>query len=298
MEIAVTGSTGLIGRALVERLRSEGHRVLPVTRPSSDNVVGEPIRWDPYRDQIEADAFEGLDAVIHLAGEGIGDKRWTSEQKRRILESRTISTSLLATTLAGLTNPPPVLLSGSAVGFYGDTGDVITDETAPPGDDFPARVCVAWEAATSPAEGGDIRVAHLRTGIVLSPKGGALARQLTPFKLGIGGRSGSGKQYLSWIHIDDEVSAIVHLLTSDVSGPVNLTSPDPVTNAAFTKALGSALNRPTTVIPMIGPRTLFGRELADSLLLTSQRVVPSVLEESGFRFSHPEIREALAALLD
>ena len=298
MEIAVTGSTGLIGRALVERLRDEHHKVLPVIRPSSDNVVGDPIRWDPYHDAIEADAFEGLDAVIHLAGEGIGEKRWSSEQKRRILESRTITTTLLARTLAGLAKPPSVFLSGSAVGYYGDTGDTPTDETGPAGDDFPAKVCVAWEAATAAAEGGDIRVAHLRTGVVLSPKGGALARQLTPFRLGLGGRAGSGKQYLSWIHIDDEVDAIVHLLDAEVSGPVNLTSPDPVTNAEFTKALGSVLNRPTSVLPMFGPRMLFGRELADSLLLTSQRVIPGVLEQSGFTFSHPDIREALTDLLD
>ena len=288
----------MIGRVLVERLRSAGHEVLPVIRPNSDNTVGEPIRWDPYDGKIDAAAFEGLDAVVHLAGAGIGDKRWSADQKRRILESRTIPTKLLADTLAGLTNPPPALLSGSAVGYYGDTGDTPTDESGPAGDDFPARVCVAWEAATEAADESDIRVVHLRTGVVLSTKGGALARQLTPFKLGLGGRAGSGKQFLSWIHIDDEVAAIEHLLTAELEGPVNLTSPGPVTNASFTKALGSVLNRPTTVLPMAGPRVLFGRELADSLLLTSQRVLPRALEDSGFRFSHPEIAGALADLLD
>lgn len=298
MEIAVTGSTGLIGRALVERLRSDGHHVLPVIRPSSDNVVGEPIRWDPYHDEIEADAFEGIDAVVHLAGEGIGEKRWSTEQKRRILESRTIATSLLASTFAGLSKPPAVFLSGSAVGYYGDTGDTPTDESGPAGDDFPAKVCIAWEAATAPAEGGPIRVVHLRTGVVLSPRGGALARQLTPFRLGLGGRVGNGEQFISWVHINDEVDAIAHLLEADVSGPVNITSPDPVTNANFTKALGGAVNRPTSVLPMFGPRMLLGRELADSLLLTSQRVIPTALEDSGFTFSHPDIREALADLLD
>ncbi|MGI9577058.1 MAG: TIGR01777 family oxidoreductase [Microthrixaceae bacterium] len=297
MEIAVTGSTGLIGRALVERLRSEGHHVLPVIRPSSDNVVGDPIRWDPYHDEIEAEAFEGIDAVIHLAGEGIGEKRWSTEQKRRILDSRTITTALLAETLAGCSKPPAVFLSGSAIGYYGDTGDTPTDESGAAGDDFPAKVCGVWEATTTAAEGGPIRVAHLRTGSGRSPKGGALARQLTPFKLGLGGRAGSGRQYMSWIHIDDEVDAIVHLLQAEESGPVNLTAPDPVTNSEFTKALGGALNRPTTVLPMFGPRMLFGRELADSLLLTSQRVIPNVLEDSGFTFSHPAINEAFADLL-
>ena len=205
---------------------------------------------------------------------------------------------LLAETLAGLDSPPPVLLSGSAVGYYGDTGDRATDESGPAGDDFPAQVCVAWEAATEVAEDAGIRVAHLRTGIVLSTKGGALARQLTPFRLGLGGRAGSGRQYMSWIHIDDEVGAIIHLLTADVSGPVNLTSPNPVTNSEFTKTLGAVLNRPTIVLPMVGPRLLLGRELADSLLLTSQRVIPAVLEESGFEFEHPELRAALADLLE
>lgn len=297
MQIAVTGSTGLIGRKLTDALRDEDHRVLPVVRPGSANVVGDAIKWDPTEAMIEAPRLEGLDAVIHLAGEGIGDKRWTSTQKRRILESRTLGTMLLSETLAALDEPPSVLLSGSAVGYYGDTGDTPTAEDGPSGTDFPASVCVAWEAATDAAEAAGIRVVHLRTGIVLSPRGGALAKQVPAFRVGLGGRAGDGTQYMSWIHIDDEVRAIVHLLTADVSGPVNLTSPAPVTNAEYTKALGRALNRPTFSLPMAGPRLLLGRELADSLLLTSQRVMPEKLEASGLSFEHPDLDEAFADLL-
>lgn len=297
MQMAVTGSTGLIGRVLVDALRDGGHRVLPVVRPSSANAVGETIRWDPEAGRIDSGAFDGLDAVIHLAGEGIGDKRWTDAQKRRILDSRVKGTSLLSEALADLANPPRVLLSASAVGFYGDTGDRPTEEDGEAGSDFPAQVCLAWEAATAKAAEAGISVAYLRTGIVLSAKGGALTRQLTPFRLGLGGRVGSGRQYMSWIHIDDEVRAIIHLLTAGLTGPVNLTAPNPVSNARFTKTLGAVLNRPTTIMPMLGPRMLLGRELVDALLLTSQRVLPGVLLGSGFEFSHPELREALTDLL-
>ncbi len=298
MKIAITGSTGLIGRALVDTLRDQSHTVFPVVRPHSANAVGETIHWNPEAADIEVAAFEGLDAVIHLAGEGIGDKRWSDAQKRRILDSRVSGTTLLSETLARLDEPPRVFLSGSAVGYYGDTGDRTTDESGTAGSDFPARVCLAWEGATAAAEDAGIPVTHIRTGVVLSPKGGALARQLTPFRLGLGGRVGSGRQYLSWIHIDDEVAAIMHLLGARLNGPVNLTSPGPVTNARFTRTLGDVLHRPTTVIPMIGPRLLLGRELADSLLLTSQRVVPAALEATGFEFKHPDLREALEDLLD
>jgi uncharacterized protein (TIGR01777 family) len=298
MEIAITGASGLIGTALSQSLRDAGHTPIPVVRPGSRHADDAgTIAWDPQGGTIDAAALEGLDGVVHLAGEGIGERRWTDEQKRRILESRTQGTSLLAGALAGLQQPPPVLLSGSAVGYYGDTGDRATDESGPPGDDFPARVCVAWEAAARPAVDAGLRVAFLRTGIVLSPRGGALARQLPAFRWFLGGRAGSGRQWQSWISIDDEVGAIVHLLTATVSGPVNLTAPNPVTNAELTKTLGSVLHRPTTILPMIGPRVLFGRELADSLLLTSQRVLPAALEASGYGFRHPELRGALEDLL-
>lgn len=300
MDIAVTGSTGLIGRRLVAELAGAGHRVLRLVRPGSSSSAGpsgDTATWDPAAGAIDAAALEGIDAVVHLAGEGIAEKRWTDEQKHRILSSRTEGTTLLAKALAALDRPPSVLLSGSAIGYYGDTGDRPTDEAGSAGSDFPAQVCVQWEAAAAPAVDAGIRVAYLRTGIVLDAEGGALARQLPFFKAGLGGRAGSGRQYLSWITLDDEVRAISYLLDADVAGPVNLTAPNPATNAEFTKALGRVLGRPTTILPMFGPRLLFGRELADSLLLTSQRVVPAALEAAGFTFSHPELEPALRAVL-
>ena len=302
MRIAVTGSSGLIGTRLVDDLRADGHQVLRLVRPQSSTEGGHrddaTVEWDPRAGTIDAAALEGLDAVVHLAGVGIGDARWTTDRKAQILTSRTESTSLLARTLAKLDAPPKVLLSSSAVGFYGDTGDRITDESGPPGDDFPARVCQAWERGTAPAEQAGLRVAHLRTGVVQATQGGALARQLPFFRLGMGGRSGSGRQYLSWITLDDELRAIRFLLDHEVEGPVNLVAPEPVTNGEYARTLGHVLHRPTTIIPMFGPRLLFGRELADSLLLVSQRVVPAKLLEAGFDFEHPELDAALHALLD
>ncbi len=299
MDVAITGSTGLIGTRLVAALESDGHRVLPMVRPDSSGVGSgaHAIDWDPSSGTIDAGALEGLDAVVHLAGVGIADSRWTDEQKARIMGSRVDGTTLLASTLAGLDHPPKVLLSGSAIGYYGDHGSTIIDESTAAGDDFPARVCVRWEACAQPAIDAGLRVVFLRTGVVQSTEGGALAKQLPFFKFGLGGRSGSGKQYLSWISIDDEVRAITFLLGADVLGPVNLVAPEPVTNSEFASTLGSVLHRPTTIIPMIGPRVLYGRELADSLLLTSQRIVPDVLLKAGFEFDHPELRDALADLL-
>ncbi|MFZ4517347.1 MAG: TIGR01777 family oxidoreductase [Microthrixaceae bacterium] len=297
MDIAVTGSTGLIGTRLVRDLTAEGHRVLRLVRPGSASAGGDTATWDPAGGTIDGAALEGIDAVVHLAGEGIAEKRWTDEQKARILSSRTEGTGLLARTLASLDRPPAVFLSGSAIGYYGDTGDRPTDESGPAGDDFPARVCVEWEAAAAPAVEAGLRVVYLRTGIVLDSDGGALARQLPFFRFGLGGRAGSGRQYLSWITLRDEVRAIRFLLGAGPAGPVNLTAPEPVTNAEFTKGLGRVLGRPTTILPMFGPRLLFGRELADSLLLTSQRVVPAALEAAGFTFEDPELEGALRAVL-
>lgn len=295
MDIAVTGSSGLIGTALVRHLSEGGHRVLRMVRSSGGG--SDTARWDPAGGDIDSAALEGIGAVVHLAGEGIAEHRWTPEQKRRIRDSRTQGTTLLATTLAKLDRRPEVLLSGSAIGFYGDTGDTPTDEGGPAGHDFPASVCIDWEASASPAVEAGIRTAFLRTGVVLAAEGGALAKQLPAFKLGLGGRAGSGRQYLSWISLEDEVRAIAFLLDAGVEGPVNLTAPEPVTNADFTKALGHVLGRPTTVLPMFGPRLLYGRELADSLLLTSQRVVPRALEQAGFAFTHPQLEGALRAVL-
>ena len=297
MDIAVTGSTGLIGTRLVRALEGDGHRVLRLVRPDSVGAGGDTAAWDPALGTIDAAALEGIAAVVHLAGVGIADSRWTDDQKRRIMSSRTTGTTLLADTLAGMSSPPPVLLSGSAIGYYGDHGDRPIDETTGPGDDFPARVCVQWEACAAPAAAAGVRVVLLRTGIVQATEGGALAKQLPFFKLGLGGKVGSGKQWISWISIDDEVRAIQFLLDHDISGPVNLVAPEPVTNAEYTKTLGATLHRPTTILPITGPRLLYGRELADSLLLTSQRVVPSALVDAGFEFTHPDLRGALAALL-
>lgn len=295
MKIAVTGSSGLIGSALVAHLLDIGHQVIRVVRTATDEP--DAIRWDPDAGEIDAAGLEGVDAVVNLAGEGIADHRWTPAQKRRIHDSRRRGTELLAATLAGLDRPPQVLLSGSAIGIYGDTGATPTDETAEVADDFLATVCIDWEAATAAAAAAGIRVAFLRTGIVLSPDGGALAKQLPFFKVGLGGRSGSGRQWQSWISLDDEVGAITWLLDHPVSGPVNLVAPGAVTNAEFASTLGAVLHRPTTIIPMIGPRALYGRELADSLLLTSQRIEPGVLTDGGYEFRHPELDGALRDLL-
>ncbi len=234
-----------------------------------------------------------MGAVVHLAGAGIGDKRWTPERKQVILESRTKGTALLAATVAGLSRPPDVLVSGSAIGFYGDRGDEVLTEQSGPGDDFLAEICTAWEAATHPAADAGIRVATIRTGIVLSADGGALAKLLPLFKLGLGGRFGSGRQWWSWITLDDEVGAILHLLDHPVRGPVNLTAPHPETNVGLTKALGHVLGRPSFLaVPAFGPKLAVGGELAKVLLFTSARVLPNVLESSGFTFAHADVESA------
>jgi uncharacterized protein len=295
MDVVVTGSTGLIGSALVAALRDAGHRPIRMVR---GQATGDEVAWDPEAGTIDAAALEGVDAVVHLAGEGIAAKRWTDEQKRRILESRTKGTSLLASTLAGLTRKPSVLVSASAIGYYGERGDDVLTEDEPAARTFLGELVVAWEAAAAPARDAGIRVAHPRTGIVLSTDGGALAESLPLFKWGLGGRFGNGRQYWPWITITDEVRALLWLLDHDLSGPVNLTAPNPVTNAEFTKALGAALHRPTIFpIPRFGPAVKLGSELAQELLYTSSRVVPAKLLASGFTFVHKHIDEALAAVL-
>ncbi|MGB1823880.1 MAG: TIGR01777 family oxidoreductase [Ilumatobacteraceae bacterium] len=297
LTVAVSGSSGLIGSALLERLRQDGHTVVPmVRRPAKD---GE-IHYDPRNGVLDPESLVGVDAVVHLAGAGIGDRRWTDRYRREILESRTLSTSLIAEAMASVANRggPRVLLSGSAIGFYGATGDEELNERSAAGDGFLADVCRAWEAATSPAEDAGVRVVHLRTGIVLSPRGGALKKLLPLFRFGLGGRMGSGRQWQSWISLDDEVGAIVFLLTADISGAVNLTAPAPVTNAEFTKVLASTLSRPALVpVPSFGPKLLLGGELADALLFTGQRVLPELLTDAGYSFEHPTLSEALGTLL-
>jgi uncharacterized protein (TIGR01777 family) len=296
MDVAITGSSGLIGSALRDHLSGAGHRVRRVVRgPEGENGDGD-IHWDPESGTIDRAALEGVDAIVHLAGAGIAENRWTDKQKARIRSSRNTSTSLIAETVAAM-DPMPRLLSGSAVGFYGDTGDRLTDEHGPNGTDFLSEVVRDWEAAATPAIEAGAPVAFLRSGVVLSTKGGFLHQVLPFFKAFLGGHSKSGRQYISWISIVDEVRAIEHLLTSSVTGPVNLVAPNPATNRELTGKLGTALHRPTTIIPMIGPRLLMGRELADSLLLVSQRIDDGVLRDQGFGFEHPTLDAAFADLL-
>lgn len=295
MDIAVSGSHGLIGTALAHSLRAGGHRVVQLNRPNIP-ASGDTIDWDPVAGTIDAASLEGIDAVVHLAGAGIGDKRWSDARKRELVGSRVGPTRLLSETLAGLDRPPEVFVSGSAIGIYGSRGNEILTEESDPGTGFLADLCTQWEASAQPARDAGIRATTVRTGIVLSTAGGALAKQLPLFRLGLGGRMGSGRQYQSWISMDDEVAAIGWLLDHDLDGPVNLTAPAPVTNAEFAKTLGRVLGRPTFLpTPTFAPKLVFGRELVDELLLASQRIVPRALEAGGFTFSHPDLGGALAA---
>lgn len=297
MKVIVSGASGLIGRFLVERLEADGLEVVRlVRRPPAD--PGE-IAWDPVGGTIDAAGLEGADAVFHLAGAGIGDRRWTESYKQEILDSRVLGTSLLASTLAGLERKPAVLVSASAIGWYGDRGDEILDETEPRGDGFLADVTAAWEAAADPAAAAGIRVVHPRTGIVLSKDGGALQRLLLPFKLGAGGRTGPGSQWWSWITRSDEVRALFFLaFSSEMEGPVNLTAPNPVTNREFVAALGNVLHRPAKLpTPSFALKALLGSELAEALLFQSQRVIPARLTEDGFTFTSPSLAGALETLV-
>ncbi len=295
MNVLISGATGLIGSALTAELKDGGHRVIPLSR---SRTSGDAIRWDPASGALDASRLEGIDAAVHLAGESIAEGRWTPEKKRRIMESRREGTRLLAETLAGLSGPPGVMVSASAVGYYGDRGNELLREESEPGSDFLAEVCKAWEAAADPARGAGIRVVHPRMGIVLSTKGGALGRTLPIFKLGVGGRIGSGRQWWSWVTLDDVVGIIIHALEDgSVEGPVNVGSPNPLTNAEYTKVLGKVLNRPA-VFPLPAPvaRLALG-EVADALLLASQRMEPAKLKETGYEFRHPELEGALRHLL-
>lgn len=297
MDVAITGSTGLIGTALAAALQRDGHRVVRVTRSGGGDGT---VRWDPAAGTIDAAGLEGLDAVVHLAGEGIASGPWTDAQRQRIRSSREDGTRLLAATLATLEHPPAALISGSAIGYYGDRGGELLNETSPPGHDFLADVCVAWEGATAAAAEAGIRTVHLRTGIVLDVHGGALAKQLPVFKLGLGAKAGAGDQWMSWITLHDEVRAIRFALdTAEVTGALNLTAPAPVTNATFTDAVGAALHRPTFLtIPRVAAKAPFGiGGLVESLLFSSARVMPDALVAAGFTFDHTEIGPALEAVL-
>ena len=292
----MTGASGLIGRELCIALAAAGYVVTKMVRRVPG--AGE-AQWDTAAGTIDAAALEGAWAVVHLAGEGIADSKWTPAHKAKVLESRTTGTTLIAKTIAGLANKPSVFASGSAIGFYGDRHNDEIDESSSAGSGFLADVVVAWEGSAQPAVDAGVRTVFLRTGIVLSTKGGALKQQLLPFKLGLGGRFGSGQQYLPWIAIEDEVRAIIHCLESpSLSGPVNLTAPNPVTNIAFTKALGSAVHRPTLLpTPLFPVKLLYGAEMVKEMLLAGAKVLPKALLSSGFVFRQPEVGPALAHLL-
>jgi uncharacterized protein (TIGR01777 family) len=296
LKVILTGSHGLIGSELATTLQRSGDEVTRLVR--SGPGPGDAV-WDIGEGTIDARALEGHDAAVHLAGAGLGDHRWTDSYKREVHDSRSRGTALLCETLAKLEQPPRVLVSGSAVGWYGDRGDEELTEASGPGTGFLAGVVKDWEAATEAASEAGIRVVRLRSGVVLSPKGGALKKQLLPFKLGAGGKLGSGKQWLSWIALDDEIAAILHLIRREtLRGPVNATAPNPVTNLEFTKALGAALHRPTiATVPPFALKAVFGGQMTDEMLLAGQRVLPRVLEASGFTFGLPRVDEALRVML-
>jgi uncharacterized protein (TIGR01777 family) len=299
MKIAVTGASGLIGSALVPALVADGHEVIRLVRRTPRTA--DEHRWDPQHRRIDENLLAGVDAVVNLAGTPIRPRPWTRSYREAILSSRLDSTATIATALAeaAVAEPsrPRVLLSGSAVGYYGDTGDSVVDETSPAGTDFLAQVCTRWESATAPAEAAGIRVVHLRTGLVIG-RGALLTRVLgLVFRLGLGGRMGSGRQFWPWISLRDEVDAIRYLLTADVSGPVNLTGPTPVTNAEFTRLLAAALHRPA-VLPVPGPAiSLALGEFGRSSVLAGQRAVPAKLAAAGYRFTHPSLDAALQEAL-
>jgi hypothetical protein len=296
-KILVTGSTGLVGSALLPNLRSQGHEVFRLVRSQAKTGAAE-IYWNPEQGIEDTTRLEGLDAVVHLAGENISEGRWTEEKKKRIRDSRVKGTRTLSDTLARLKQPPRTLLSASAIGYYGSQGERVLTEESAPGSDFLASVCREWEAATEPATQSGIRVVLLRFGVILTPKGGALSKMLAPFQFGVGGRLGSGRQYMSWITLDDVVGVINHaLLNETISGPVNVVTPHPVTNYEFTKTLGRVLSRPTIFpVPAFAIRLAFG-EMGDAALLGSTRVEPARLKESGYAFQHPELEGALRQML-
>ena len=300
MRVAVTGSSGLIGAALRRSLEADGHDVVRVVRAGGRPVDGPTIEWDLGAGTIDEAALEGLDAVVHLAGEPIGAKRLDDAQKARIRESRVVGTGLLAGAFAAMTQPPGVLVSASGVNYYGDRGaEVLTEASGPGPGSFLTDVCLAWEGATEPAAAAGVRTCVVRTGIVLDRHEGALAKMLPLFKLGLGGRFGDGGTWMPWIHLADEVGAIRFLLAhDDLSGAFNFTAPAPVTNAEFTKVLGKVLGRPTLLpVPKFGPKLLVGAELADELLFTSMRVEPAALLAAGFAFRYSDLESALRAVL-
>ena len=295
MHIAVSGSSGLVGSALTPVLTQHGHRVTRLVRESAGE---DEVPWDPQAESFDASPLRGVDAVVHLAGEGIASSRWTEKVKQRIRDSRVQGTRVLCAGLAQMSSPPRVLVTASATGYYGDRADELLEEQSAPGEGFLADVVRDWEAAAKPAADAGIRVVNLRFGMILSSRGGALGKMLLPFKLGVGGRIGSGRQWWSWVSIDDVVRVIEYALTTEgLTGPVNTVSPQPVTNLEFTKTLGHVLHRPTVLpMPALAARLALG-EMADELLLASVRVQPRRLEEAGYSFQHPALESTLAYLL-
>jgi uncharacterized protein len=296
MKILITGASGFIGSALISALGAEGHDLVRMVRKPGKEAAGG-VCWDPLSTDTNVKALEGFDAVVHLAGESIGTTRWTPRKKQRILDSRRRGTTLLAESLAALDTPPKVMVSASAIGYYGDRGAEILHEDSLPGTGFLAEVCRAWEEATRPASERGIRVVRLRIGIVLSAQAGALPRMLLPFRLGAGGKTGSGRQYMSWICLDDLIEIIKYTLQTTLSGPVNAVSPNPVTNSEFVRTLGRVLSRPAFLpLPAAVLHILLG-EMADALLLSSARVHPAQLIATGYKFKHPDLEGALRHVL-
>lgn len=296
MKILVTGSTGLVGSEVVSALTNDGHQVLKLVRGVSQEA--SEIVWNPASGEVDSAQLEGLDAVVHLAGENIATGRWNPAKKARIRDSRVNGTRALSEALSRLNQKPKVMVCASAIGFYGDRGNDQMTEASPVGESFLCQVCRDWEVAADPARQAGIRVVNLRIGVVLTPKGGALEKMLLPFKLCAGGIVGSGQQTWSWVSLDDVVGAIRHaILTDDLSGPVNTVSPQPVTNREFTKTLGKVLGRPTIFpMPAFVVRLAFG-EMGEELLLASTCVVPQRLQQSGYEFQNPTLEGALRKLL-
>ena len=295
MHVYITGASGLIGKNLVPRLETAGQTVTTLTRRSPTKSTQK--QWNPKSDSLDPSLLEGCDVLVHLAGENIGEGRWNAEKKRRIRDSRVHTTDLLAKTIAGMEAKPKAFVVASAIGYYGDRGDEEMTEESPPGEDFLADVCKEWESAADPAREANIRTVHVRTGVVLSKDGGALQKMLLPFKLGAGGVIGDGKQYWSWITVDDIARLFQFAIENDsVSGPINGTAPNPVTNREFTKTLGKVLSRPTIIpMPAFGAKLALG-EMAEALILASTRVIPRKAQESSFEFSHPDLESGLRSL--